>query len=129
MLQLQVSQGLQQFSECLVRKLPFVIGKSAAADLRLESAGIWDRHLSFELDLQNRKFRVSAIDEALLLLNGEPSKSALLKNGDLLQIGGCEIRVGLSPASQYALKVHELGVYLLMVLVFIVQIALIILLR
>jgi hypothetical protein len=129
MLQLRVSQGLQQLSECEVRNVPFVIGKSARSDLRLESAGVWDRHLSFELDPENKKFRVSAIGDALLLLNGESCRCALLKNGDLLQIGGCEIRVALSAASQYALKLHELGVYLLLLLVFFVQIAMIFLLR
>src|SRR6478736_10182913 len=107
MLQLRVSQARQEFSYWIIQKVPFTVGKSAAADLRLEAAGLWDLHVSLDLDRDSGKFKVSALNDALLLVNGNPCRAAFLKSGDLLQLGGCNLSVTLSPVSQRGLKVQE----------------------
>jgi len=129
MLQLRVSRGAQEISHCIVQKVPFTIGKSPTADLCLEAAGVWDVHVSLELDQESGKFKASALDEALLLVNGESCRTAFLKSGDLLQLGGCHLSVTLSPAEQRELTIQEFSAWALLFLVTILEIALIAVLR
>jgi hypothetical protein len=129
MLLLRVTQPELDTPECIVQKLPFIIGKSRSADFQVEAPGVWDKHLSIELDSSNAKFTVSALNDALLLLNGEPCKTSLLRSGDVLQLGACELRISLSPGVQYTLRLQEFAVWFLFILITAIQLAFIFLLR
>ena len=129
MLLLRVTQPELDTPECIVQKLPFIIGKSRSADFQVEAPGVWDKHLSIELDSSNTKFMVSALNDALLLLNGEPCRTLCC---------GAEISSNLEPASfasafhrafGYTLRLQEFAVWFLFILITAVQLAFIFLLR
>lgn len=106
MIQLQILTGRLAGREIIVGRFPFLIGRAGDAGLRLEEAGVWERHLS--VDFKPREgFEFSSESTALTLVNGVPAASGMLRNGDLIEIGAVRIRFWLAPAAQQSLGWRE----------------------
>ena len=127
MIQLTVTQEKKPSVSSLVTSFPFIVGKSASADLRIDAAGVWDRHAS--LVLRERKVHVVAEGEALVRVNGETQRESVLKNGDILNIGATTVLVALAPTTQPRLLAREMAAWALITLVFFLQIAALVILR
>jgi len=126
MLLLRVTDDRGAVTEHLAESFPYRIGRSSAADLRLEAPGVWDTHASLTLGAGG-KFIVAAEGASLLLLNGASTTGAPLAAGDELTLGAARILVSLAPTRPGRLALAEAFVWLLLFGSFVAEIVLIIL--
>ena len=124
MVRLEILRGKAAGTDTVARRFPFVIGRSATAHLRLEDAGVWEQHLSIDLQSPDG-FLLRTHPGALTSLNGEPVEQTVLRNGDLIEIGSAQIVFSLSPAAQHDLRLREVFTWLLLLAVTAAQVALI----
>jgi pSer/pThr/pTyr-binding forkhead associated (FHA) protein len=106
MLQLKVLSGKKAGCEISARHFPFRVGRSAEDDLQLEDAGVWERHAEVDFFPPDGLI-LHAQPEAFVTINGNPVQQALLRNGDLLELGGVKIELALSPAPQRSFAGRE----------------------
>lgn len=89
--------------------------------MRLEAPGVWDRHLTFDLD-PDEGLRVTVQEGALATLGNRTVTREFLRQGDELVLGGAVVRVALTPAVRRSLSVWEMGVWVLLVAVALAQV-------
>jgi hypothetical protein len=128
MVQLKISSGPSAGAVHPVRHFPFGIGRAAGNDLRLEEAGVWDRHLTLDFD-PAQGFVLTAHDNALATINGWPIQSALLRNGDSIELGSMKLRFWLGEVKQSRLRVHESLVWTSLALLTVLEVLLVLWLR
>lgn len=124
MLLLRVTDHRGAVTEHLTDSFPYRIGRSPAADLRLDVPGVFEEHAVIALDDSGR-YAVSARGSSLLLVNGVQAATAPLRSGDEITLGGSRILVSLAPARQTRLRSTEALVWSILFLVFVAEIALI----
>jgi pSer/pThr/pTyr-binding forkhead associated (FHA) protein len=106
MIELQILGRHAAGQTVTVRRFPFVIGRHASDDLRLNEPGIWDRHL--RLDVRPTEgISLTVAPEARAAVNGQLVQSTRLRNGDLLQLGGVRLRFSLAATRQRDLRLRE----------------------
>jgi len=124
MIQLKILSGKMAGAVVAARRFPFLVGRLPGSDLQMEEPGVWDKHL--QIDFQpGEGFVVATQPDAVSTINGAPAQSAVLRNGDLIELGSIKIRFWLGEVAQRSLTRRELFVWLLIVLVSLGQIALI----
>jgi len=119
--------GTTQVAVCSV--FPFNIGRGSAAHLQLSAPGVWDQHACVLREENSGKLVIEAVGEALLLLNGERVERAFLLPGQQVQVGGATLAVSFAPVAQKNLRFSEGVLWLLVFLVFLIEAALLIVLR
>jgi len=124
MVQLKVLSGKQTGTVALARRFPFVVGRNSTANLRLEEAGVWDRHLELNLQMPDG-FTLKVHPQARATVNDQPVQQAVLRNGDLIAIGPVRIRFGLSETRQKGLRPREFLTWLALGALCATQVALI----
>ena len=90
----------------VVKRFPCRIGRSSSADLRLEQAGVWDRHLELQL-VPADGIAVVVLPGALATFNGEQLERKILRNGDVIELGAAKLQFWLSPTRQRSFRVRE----------------------
>jgi hypothetical protein len=105
-IQLQIVSGKLAGRDIVVRQFPFLVGRAAESDLRLEEGGIWDRHLQIAFK-RGQGFEFSTQDAALALVNGEQVTGGVLRNGDLIELGAVQLRFWLARSEQRSLRWRE----------------------
>lgn len=128
MVQLNISSGPRAGSLHPVRHFPCSIGRAAGNDLRLEEAGVWDHHLTLDFD-PAQGFVLTAHDQAIATINGWPIQSALLRNGDTIELGAVKLRFWLGETRQSRLRLHESLVWTLLAVVSTLEVVLLLWLR
>jgi predicted component of type VI protein secretion system len=123
-IQLEVLSGKPATRDVVVRQFPFLIGRGAAAHLRLEEGGVWERHVQIDF-LRGEGFTFAAQSEALTLINGEPRQQGLLRNGDVIGLGSARVRFWLARSPQKTLGLRETLTWLAFFALFTAQAALI----
>jgi len=123
MIQLRILSGKMAGAEVAARHFPFRIGR-AAGDLQLCEDGVWDRHLEITLD-PAAGYVLTASPDALTAINGQPVRQAVLRNGDIMEIGALKIRFWLGAVRQYGLLIREWLVWTAFALIAAAQVALI----
>jgi hypothetical protein len=106
MVQLKVLSGKKAGTTWVARRFPVSIGRSADADLRLEEHGVWDEHLQLDFD-PAEGIVMSAQPNALATVNGQPAQQAVLRNGDVIDVGSLRMRFWLSETRQAGLRFRE----------------------
>lgn len=106
MIHLAAIHGQQTGAEWTVRRFPVRLGRSPRNDIRLEGEGIWDRHAEIHLR-RGEGFVVTTQGEALASVNGQPAQAAVLRNGDVIELGSVRLRFALSPTRPRSLRVRE----------------------
>jgi hypothetical protein len=124
MVQLKILSGKKAGAVWVARRFPVHVGRSAAAELQLEEDGVWDDHFQISFD-PAAGFRLATRPDAPVTLNGQPAQTALLRNGDLLEIGSLKLQFWLAESRQRGLLVREAFLWTLVTAVFLGQIALI----
>ena len=124
MVQLEKVSGETAGAKWAARRFPVRIGRSAGSDVRLEEAGVWDDHLQIALD-PNTGFVLQVHPDALVIINGQSVQSAVLRNGDQIELGAVKLRFWLSEARQRKLRFSESLVWAILIGVSLGQIALI----
>ena len=112
MIQLRILSGETAGDIQVVRRFPFRIGRAAENDLRLQSAGVWDRHLTLQFE-KSEGVILSAAPDAFAAVNEQPAVSARLRNGDIISFGSAKIQFWLAAPRQHVLRLRELSVWLL----------------
>lgn len=106
MVQLDISSRTKSGAVWLARGFPFVAGRAAGSDLVLDHPGVWDRH--FEVSLRMPEgFTLKVLPRATVSVNGQTVETVILRNGDLIELGGLKIRFALQAAVQASLRTRE----------------------
>ena len=129
MLQFVISDGPGEARTFLCAQFPFFIGRSLDAAVQLTAPGVWDRHAQVGRDSNSGELVIQPLGEAFLLINGTRSEGKTLAPGDEIQIGAVRLTVSFSPVIQRSLFLHELPLWLILGLSFIVEIALLLALK
>jgi pSer/pThr/pTyr-binding forkhead associated (FHA) protein len=106
MIQLKVLSGKKAGTIWVARRFPVRIGRSAAANLRLEEDGVWDEHLQLDFN-PSEGIVLSAQPDAPASVNGEPVRQTVLRNGDAIEIGSLRMQFWLSETRQAGLRFRE----------------------
>src|SRR5260370_28947771 len=106
MIQIKVLSGRAAGTVHVVDRFPVCIGRDAKADLRLEENGVWDQHLRIEF-VAGEGLALRVRPEASVALNGKPAQTAVLVNGDLLEMGSLKLQFWLSDPRQTGLSWRE----------------------
>lgn len=105
MYQLTALEGENHGGRFFLGKASFVLGKNPNADLQLKEAGVWNDHVRIEVS--EREPRIRRLGEGILILNSEPTDLAVLRNGDLIQIGGAKFIFEVSPPKRRPFHVQH----------------------
>lgn len=106
MVQLSIVSGKTAGTGLVVRRFPVRIGRSPNADLRLEEHGVWDDHLQLALH-RGEGFVMETAPNALAAVNGHRAQRAVLRNGDIIELGSARIQFWLSETRQAGLRLRE----------------------
>jgi pSer/pThr/pTyr-binding forkhead associated (FHA) protein len=113
--QLDILSGKKAGTTVVARRFPFQIGRAADSPLPLDDAGVWERHGT--LAVHHGETIVLSVNEgALATVNGDPVKTAELKNGDVITLGAARVRFTLSPARQRNQTWREAATWIMLVL-------------
>jgi len=124
MVQFRILSGKKAGSSWDALRFPVRVGRSANADLQLEEAGVWEEHLKINLD-PKEGFLVETQPNAVTSINGHPAQSAVLRNGDTIDVGSVKLQFWLGEAQQRGQFAREAFVWTLITLVCFAQIGLI----
>jgi pSer/pThr/pTyr-binding forkhead associated (FHA) protein len=124
MVQLKILSGKKAGAVWVARRFPVRVGRSAASELQLEEDGVWDEHFQISFD-PAAGFLLATRPDALVTVNGQPAQDALLRNGDLLEIGSLKLQFWLAESRQRGLLAREAFLWAMVTAVFLSQIALI----
>lgn len=127
MIQLKVLCGSKAGDHLVVRRFPFRIGREAASGLVLEDPGVWVDHARIDFQ-KGEGFVLTTHTDAVTSVNGEVVSSALLRNGDSIQLGGAVVQFWLADVRQQGLAGREFLVWAGIGLATLVQLGLIYLL-
>jgi pSer/pThr/pTyr-binding forkhead associated (FHA) protein len=116
MIQFKILSGKKAGTLWAARHFPVRIGRSADSDLPLEENGVWDDHLKINL-VPAEGLILEAQPSALASVNGQPAQRAVLRNGDVIEIGSVKIQFWLNEARQRGLKFREALIWALVALV------------
>jgi pSer/pThr/pTyr-binding forkhead associated (FHA) protein len=123
MVQLKILSGKKAGSLWDARRFPVRIGRLASADLQLEEPGVWDEHVTVDLNAEG--FLVETHANALASINGQPVQRALLRNGDTIEIGSVKLQFWLAEAPQRGQGVREGFVWTVISVICLAQIVLV----
>ena len=124
MVQFQFLNGAKAGTRWVACRLPFSVGRSAQDDLRVEADGVWDRHARLELR-DRRRVVLTSSEQALTSVNGQPIQEAVLRNGDIFQIGSVQLQFSLSPAAHRGLRFREALTWIAIAFMALAQVALV----
>jgi len=124
MVELEILSGATAGTKWVARRFPVHVGRSPDSDLQLEEPGVWDEHFLITLDPATG-FILETQPDALVVANGQPTVSTVLRNGDTIEIGAVKLQFWLSQARQRGLAIRETFFWLLVAAVCLGQIALI----
>jgi hypothetical protein len=123
-LQLQVLSGKMAGVTSVARRFPFTVGRSGSAHMRIEDDGVWDNHLTFSLR-RDRTIELTAQPGALVTVNGQSVPTAVVRNGDIIEMGAARLVFGLSPTRQKGTSLRETLVWLGLILIGLIEVGLI----
>ena len=106
MIQLTVLNGRQAGTRWVARRFPSQIGRSSKSHLCLDDDGVWDQHFQLAIRPEEGAVLFSG-SAAFTAVNGHQVRQAVLRNGDLIEIGSVRLLFGLSPTRQYSLRFRE----------------------
>ena len=127
MIQLKIISGQTAGDIQVVRRFPFRIGRAPENDLRLETPGVWDWHLTLEFE-KAEGFILRTAPDAFAAVNEQPQTSARLRNGDIISFGSAKIQFWLAAPIQRGLRLREAFIWVLLAAVTLLQLVLIYLL-
>jgi len=107
MIQLNVLSGKKAGSQMVARHFPFHIGRTAQNELQIEDDGVWDSHLTLELNRDIKRIVLAVAPNALAVVNNQAMQSAPLRNGDIISVGSAKIQFWLATVKQRSLRLRE----------------------
>lgn len=106
MVQLKLLSGTKAGTVWVARHFPVRVGRGAQNELRLEEDGVWEQH--FSLSFKPREgIWLKSLSQGLTLVNGETAQEALLRNGDLIEVGALKLQFWLNETRQRSFRLRE----------------------
>jgi pSer/pThr/pTyr-binding forkhead associated (FHA) protein len=105
-IQLKVLSGKKAGATSVARRFPVRIGRDTGSDLCLEEPGVWEQHLVLNFD-RAAGVVMTAEPKAITSVNGERMGKAVLRNGDVLEIGSTKLQFLLGETRQRGLALRE----------------------
>jgi predicted component of type VI protein secretion system len=105
MVQLHILSGRKAGAKFDGASLPITIGRSEQSDISLDEPGVWPCHCKIHWLREGLVLEVEP--DALASVNDVPMPRALLRNGDLITLGGVTLRFSLSPIHQSSAVLRE----------------------
>ena len=124
MVQFHILSGETAGDMQVVRHFPFRIGRAVGDDLRLNTEGVWDSHLTLDFH-KNEGFILRTAPAAFAAINEEPQTSVRLRNGDVISFGSAKIQFWLTGSPQRGLRLRELIAWGILAAVTLLQLLLI----
>ena len=122
--QLQFLSGQPRRHYIWPDEFPVRLGRGGDCALRIEEEGVWEHHVTIELDDENR-FQLKRISDASVMVNDEPmTDDQPLVNGDVLGLGSVKLQFWLGTVQQQRLSTREAAVWALLAAVTAVQVCL-----
>jgi pSer/pThr/pTyr-binding forkhead associated (FHA) protein len=123
MVQLLILSGNNAGAQFTRTRFPILIGRAADADISLDAPGVWPRHLQITRQAEGLVCQAEA--DALISVNDALVRQAVLRNGDVISLGGLKIQFALAPVRQASLRARESLLWLALALLCLAQVALI----
>ena len=105
-IQLKAISGKQAGSTTVARRFPFRVGRAPASDLVIEEPGVWEDHFNIQFEAGNG-YVVAPQGEALMTVNGEPTRGKLLHNGDFIEMAGVRLQFWIGETRQSGFRLRE----------------------
>lgn len=124
MVQLRILSGKQAGSGREIQRFPCTIGRSVLADVCLEESGVWEQHVEISLSLPEG-FILKTFPNSLASVDGQRVERAVLRNGDMIELGLLKMRFWLTETQQQSLRAREVLTWLALGMLSLCQIGLI----
>lgn len=98
MIRLQVLSGRKSGSVFEDLPVPVTFGRAENSNVLLDDPGVWPRHGAIQWREEGLILELEP--NALASVNGAPTPRAVLRNGDIITLGGVNLRFGFSPVQQ-----------------------------
>ncbi len=106
MVQFKILSGRRAGQVVLVSSFPAVVGRLDSADVCIEENGVWDRHVTIELE-NTTGYHARLSEHALGSVNGQEFTRHHLRNGDVLELGAARLQFWVGAAVQSNLRWRE----------------------
>ena len=106
MIQFRLLSGKRAGEAAVAREFPWTIGRESEASWRLDEPGVWEHHAVLSLQMPEG-ILLTARADATALVNGKRVQTAVLRGGDVIELGSAKLLFGLSDAAQKGLRVRE----------------------
>ena len=103
---------------------PFRLGRGDASHIPFSDTGVWDNHLEIDFDLSSG-FSVRNLPPAITRVNGHSVERAVLKTGDVIELGSARVRFWLSAPRRRSWRLREAMTWLGLLGIVAAQIAII----
>ncbi|MCF7708275.1 MAG: FHA domain-containing protein [Verrucomicrobia bacterium] len=107
-------------------EFPAVLGRGDDAGLVFKEDGVWDRHAIVHKG--NEGFELEALGGALVRVNNQPVQNAVLRNGDVIDLGSVKLEFQLAPLTQKSQRLRECFFWGILVSICLVEVVLVYLL-
>ena len=124
MVQLKVLSGKTAGDLWIARRFPVWIGRAPSSNLKLEEPGVWDSHVRIDF-VRKEGFVLQTQPNALASVNNQPVERAVLRTGDLVQLGSVKLQFWLSEPRQVGLRFREWLTWTAITIISLAQVALI----
>jgi len=124
MVQFKILSGKKAGANCVARRFPVRIGRSAASELQSDDDGVWDQHAQLAFD-PDQGFVFSTCADAVATVNGQRVQQAILRNGDDIALGSLRLQFWLSETRQAGLRFREALTWIAIAAISLAQVALI----
>ena len=124
MVQLKVLSGKNAGYVIQARDFPLILGRHFSVGALFEEEGVWDNHLQITFTMADG-FRLCANPSALTIVNGRKIEEALLRQGDLIEMGSVKLQFWLSEVRQRGLRPLEILTWTAIGVITLVQVGLI----
>jgi len=121
MVELMVLTGPQTGVRLVVPSLPASVGRGREMGVQLTGSGVWDRHFDL-LATPDGRVGVRVIGDARVVIDSVSVTERSLRNGEVLEVGGIQVRFLIDEVPQRSLAVREASVWLLALLILVLQI-------
>ena len=124
MIQLKVLSGSTAGTEVVARRFPFSVGRNTSCNLIITDPGVWDEHFQIDLTAPDG-FYLTTMSNTSVVIDGTPIQTALLRNGQTIEIGTTKILFGFTATKQKGLALREWLTWTALIALSLGQIALI----
>jgi pSer/pThr/pTyr-binding forkhead associated (FHA) protein len=128
MLQFNLLSGNRAGKVWVADAYPVQIGRAGGAALRLEDAGVWDKHAEVNFDA-SEGFILTGHQGAITSVNGTPVQQVRLRNGDIIELGSVKLQCWLAEVKRRDSSVRERLLWAGLIALTVAQLVLIVCLR